>query len=65
MGSIGNECGYRDHDANHSTKPLFPVAYPTAVGGGVAIAMYGWLYGLAVVDADRNRVNKAKDSADS
>ena len=43
-------------------KPLLPVEYPTAVGGGVAIAMYSWLFGLAVVDAERKRVAKGNDS---
>ena len=46
-------------------KPLIPVPYPTVVTGGAAIAMYSWLFGLAVVDAERKRVAKAKDPADS
>ena len=46
-------------------KPLIPVPYLTVVTGGGAIAMYSWLFGLAVVDALRKRVAKAKDVADS
>ena len=39
--------------------------YPTVVTGGAVIAMYSWLFGLAVVDAERRRVAKAKDGADA
>ena len=42
-------------------KPLLPVEYPTALGGVVAIGMYSWLFGLAVVDAERKRVTKPSD----
>ena len=40
----------RNSDPN---KPLLPVEYQAAVGGSLAIAMYSWLFGLAVVDAER------------
>ena len=36
-----------------------------AIQGVAAIAMYSWLFGLAVVDAERKRVAKASDSDDS
>ena len=61
-GFVGGVIAERNSDPN---KPLLPVEYPTAVGGGLAIAMYSWLFGLAVVDAERKRVAKAKDAADS
>ena len=59
-GFVGGVIAERNSDPN---KPLLPVEYPTAVGGCVAIAMYSWLFGLAVVDAERRRVAKAKDAA--
>ena len=61
-GFVGGVIAERNSDPN---KPLLPVEYPAAVGGGLAIAMYSWLFGLAVVDAERKRVAKAKDAADS
>ena len=36
-----------------------------AIQGAAAIAMYSWLFGLAVVDAERKRAAKDKDAADS
>ena len=36
-----------------------------AIQGAVAIAMYSWLFGFAVVDAERKRVAKASDSDQS
>ena len=61
-GFVGGVIAERNSDPN---KPLLPVEYPAAVGGGLAIAMYSWLFGLAVVDAERKRVAKASDSDDS
>ena len=61
-GFVGGVVAERNSDPN---KPLLPVEYPAAVGGGLAIAMYSWLFGLAVVDAERKRVAKASDSDDS
>ena len=58
-GFVGGVIAEKNSDPN---KPLLPVEYPTAVGGGVAIAMYSWLFGLAVVDAERKRVAKGNDS---
>ena len=59
---VGGVIAERNSDPN---KPLIPVPYPTVVTGGVAIAMYSLLFGLAVVDAERKRVAKASDSDDS
>ena len=42
-------------------NPLLPVEYPTALGGVVSIGMYSWLFGLAVVDAERKPVTKGSD----
>ena len=58
-GFVGGVIAERNSDPN---KPLIPVPYPTVVTGGVAIAMYSWLFGLAVVDAERKRVAKGNDS---
>ena len=62
VGFVGGVIAEKNSDPN---KPLLPVEYPTVVAGGTAIAMYSWLFGLAVVDAERKRVAKAKDPADS
>ena len=58
-GFVGGVIAQRNSDPN---KPLIPVPYPTVVTGGVAIAMYSWLFGLAVVDVERKRVAKGNDS---
>ena len=58
-GFVGGVIAERNSDPD---KPLLPVEYPTIVGGGVAIAMYSWLFGLAVVDAERKRAAKATNS---
>ena len=61
-GFVGGVIAERNSDSN---KPLIPVPYPKVVTGGVAIAMYSWLFGLAVVDAERKRVAKENDSEQS
>ena len=61
-GFVGGVIAERNSDPN---KPLIPVPYPTVVTGGVAIAMYSWLFGLAVVDAERKRMAKGNDSDQS
>ena len=61
-GFVGGLIAERNSDPN---KPLIPVPYPTVVTGGVAIAMYSWLFGLAVVDAERKRMAKGNDSDQS
>ena len=62
VGFVGGVIAERNSDPK---KPLISVPYPTVVTWGAAIAMYSWLFGLAVVDAERKRVAKAKDPADS
>ena len=57
-GFVGGVIAEKDSDPN---KPLLPVEYPTALGGVVAIGMYSWLFGLAVVDAERKHVTKGSD----
>ena len=61
-GFVGGVVAERNSDPN---KPLISVPYPSVVVVGAAIAMYSWLFGLAVVDAERKRVAKASDSDDS
>ena len=61
-GFVDGVIAERNSDPN---KPLIPVPYPTVVTGGVAIAMYSWLFGLAVVDAERKRMAKGNDSDQS
>ena len=62
VGFVGGVIAERNSDPK---KPLIPVPYPTVVTGGAAIAMYSWLFGLAVVDAERKRVAKGNDSEKS
>lgn len=62
VGFVGGVIAERNSDPK---KPLIPVLYPTVVTGGAAIAMYSWLFGLAVVDAERKRVAKGADADDS
>ena len=68
-GFVGGVIAEKNSDPN---KPLIPEnvmlygVLPThGIQGALAIGMYSWLFGLAVVDAERKRVAKAKDSADS
>ena len=59
VGFVGGLIAERNSDPN---KPFIPATYPREVTGVVAIAMYSWLFGLAVVDAERKRVAKGNDS---
>jgi len=64
-GFVGGVIAEKNSDPN---KPLIPgnvsvLGVPShGVQGAVAIAMYSWLFGLAVVDAERKRVTKERDS---
>ena len=58
-GFVGGVLAEKNSDPQ---KPLLPVQSSTAVTGVVAIAMYSWLFGIAVVDAERKRVAKAGNS---
>ena len=68
-GFVGGVIAEKNNDTN---KPLLPQnvmvlgVLPThGIQGAIAIGMYSWLFGLAVVDAERKRAAKASDSDNS
>ena len=70
--AVGFLCGVIAEKSSDPNKPLIPgnvsvLGVPShGVQGAVAIAIYNsWLFGLAVVDAERKRVPKERDSAPS
>ena len=68
-GFVGGVIAEQNNDPN---KPLISKnvmvlgVLPThGIQGAIAIAMYSWFFGLAVVDAERKRVAKGRDSDES
>ena len=68
-GFVGGVIAEKNSDPN---KPLIPEnvmlygVLPThGIQGALAIGMYSWLFGLAVVDAERKRVAKRRGSDES
>ena len=68
-GFVGGVIAEKNNDPN---KPLIPEnvmvlgVLPThGIQGAIAIGMYSWLFGLAVVDAERKRVARGRGSDES
>ena len=68
-GFVGGVLAEKNIDPN---KPLiaenvmlFGVLPTHGIQGALAIGVYSWLFGLAVVDAERKRVAKESDSVES
>ena len=68
-GFVGGVLAEKNSDPN---KPLiaenvmlFGVLPTHGIQGALAIGLYSWLFGLAVVDAERKRVAKESDSVES
>ena len=68
-GFVGGVMAEKNSDPN---KPLiaenvmlFRVLPTHGIQGALAIGLYSWLFGLAVVDAERKRVAKESDSVES
>ena len=68
-GFVGGVLAEKNSDPN---KPLIAEnvmllgVLPThGIQGALAIGLYSWLFGLAVVDAERKRVAKESDSGES
>ena len=64
-GFVGGVLAEKNSDPNKSLIPENVYVYgviPThAIQGAVAIAMYSWLFGLAVVDAERKCARQSND----
>ena len=68
-GFVGGVLAEKNSDSN---KPLiaenvmlFGVLPTHGIQGALAIGLYSWLFGLAVLDAERKRVAKESDSVES
>ena len=66
-GFVGGVLAEKNSDPNKSLIPENVYVYgviPThAIQGAVAIAMYSWLFGLSVVDAERKRARQLNDAS--
>ena len=68
-GFVGGVLADKNSDPNKTmiaeNVTLFGVLPTHGIQGALAIGLYSWLFGLAVVDAERKRVAKESDSVDS
>ena len=68
-GFVGGVLAEKNSDPNKpliaENVTLFGVLPTHGIQGALAIGLYSWLFGLAVVDAERKRVAKESDSVES
>ena len=68
-GFVGGVLAEKNSDPNKpliaENVTLFGVLPTQGIQGALAIGLYSWLFGLAVVDAERKRVAKESDSVES
>ena len=67
-GFVGGVIAEKNRGPNNSLIPgnVSVLGLPShGIQGAAAIAMYSWLFGVAVVDAERKRVAKETDSDQS
>ena len=68
-GFVGGVLAEKNSDPNkplNAENVMLFGALPThGIQGALAIGLYSWLFGLAVVDAERKRVAKESDSVES